>query len=238
MDNARILLVEDDLNLGSLVEEYLQSLGYTITWATNGEEGYHKFVAEAFDLCILDVMLPKKDGFTLAADIRLLNEKVPIIFLTAKGQNEDKIQGFKAGCDDYITKPFISEELSLRIEAILKRCRVPLDDYSGKIQIGKYTFDPANQLLVIRDKARNLTVKEAALLKLLCIHSNNLLPRDKAQKEVWGNSDYFIGRSMDVFIAKLRKYLSLDEDVCIQNIHGAGFKLEVKKSGIEQKTLK
>lgn len=233
MANSKILLVEDDVNLGALVEEYLQSLGYSVKLALNGEEGYRVFISGIFDLCILDVMLPKKDGFTLASEIRSLNENVPIIFLTAKGQNEDRINGFKIGCDDYITKPFISEELSLRIEAILKRCGIK-DNKEEKFNIGKYTFDPLNQLLIIKDSAQKLTVKEAALLKLLCTNFNNLLPRDKAQKEVWGSSDYFIGRSMDVFITKLRKYLSLDPDVSIQNIHGAGFKLELKQS-VDQK---
>lgn len=233
MANSKILLVEDDVNLGALVEEYLQSLGYSVKLALNGEEGYRVFISGIFDLCILDVMLPKKDGFTLASEIRSLNENVPIIFLTAKGQNEDRINGFKIGCDDYITKPFISEELSLRIEAILKRCGIK-DNKEEKFNIGKYTFDPLNQLLIIKDSAQKLTVKEAALLKLLCANFNNLLPRDKAQKEVWGSSDYFIGRSMDVFITKLRKYLSLDPDVSIQNIHGAGFKLELKQS-VDQK---
>lgn len=233
MANSKILLVEDDVNLGALVEEYLQSLGYSVKLALNGEEGYRVFISGIFDLCILDVMLPKKDGFTLASEIRSINENVPIIFLTAKGQNEDRINGFKIGCDDYITKPFISEELSLRIEAILKRCGIK-DNKEEKFNIGKYTFDPLNQLLIIKDSAQKLTVKEAALLKLLCTNFNNLLPRDKAQKEVWGSSDYFIGRSMDVFITKLRKYLSLDPDVSIQNIHGAGFKLELKQS-VDQK---
>ncbi|HLN52882.1 MAG TPA: response regulator transcription factor [Lentimicrobium sp.] len=234
MDNARILLVEDDHNLGALIEEYLQSLGYRVVLTANGEEGLRVFKNMKFDLCILDVMLPKKDGFTLAVDIRNLDDKIPIIFLTAKGQNDDRIKGFKSGCDDYITKPFISEELSLRIEAILKRCGISSEKNHEIIKIGKYSFDPFNQLLVIDDCSQKLTVKEAALLRLLCANINKLLPRDKAQLEVWGSSDYFIGRSMDVFIAKLRKYLSHDADVSIQNIHGSGFKLEVRKSTTPQ----
>ncbi len=238
MDKTRILLVEDDINLGALVQEYLQSLGYHVDLAVNGEDGLRAFSTGQFDLCILDVMLPKKDGFTLATDIRAVDTKVPIIFLTAKGQNEDKIRGFKTGCDDYITKPFISEELSLRIEAILKRCSYSDGKNEDILYIGKYTFDALNQLLIIDDNTQKLTVKEAALLKLLCNNLNKLMPRDKAQKEVWGNSDYFIGRSMDVFITKLRKYLSLDPDVSIQNIHGSGFKLEVRKALVDKETVK
>ncbi len=236
MDNARILLVEDDINLGALVEEYLISQGYSVELAVNGEDGLQAFNTGRFDLCILDVMLPKKDGFTLASDIKRTDDKVPIIFLTAKGQNEDKIKGFKAGCDDYITKPFISEELILRIEAILKRCGYSSGNHDDIIYIGKYTFDTLNQLLTIDGKTQKLTVKEAALLKLMCNNLNKLMARDYAQREVWGNSDYFIGRSMDVFITKLRKYLSSDPDVSIQNIHGSGFKLEVKESLVNTQT--
>lgn len=227
---GKILLVEDDKNLGALVQEYLGMLGYETTLAINGEEGHIRFISGNFDLCILDVMLPKKDGFTLASDIRETDDKIPIIFLTARGQNEDRIKGFKAGCDDYITKPFSSEELALRIEAIFKRCGLIslAKNENGKIMIGRYIFDPHNQILTLDNKVQKLTVKEASLLKLLCQNVNNLLPRDIAQKEVWGTSDYFIGRSMDVFITKLRKYLIYDPEVSIQNVHGAGFKLEVK----------
>jgi two-component system, OmpR family, response regulator len=229
-NKAKILLVEDDKNLGALIEEYLGMLGYETTLAVNGEEGYTKFITGNFDLCILDVMLPRKDGFTLATEIREADDKIPIIFLTARGQNDDRIKGFKAGCDDYITKPFSSEELALRIEAIFKRCGFisASRKENGKIMIGRYEFDPHNQILTIDGKVQKLTVKEASLLKLLCLNVNNLLPRNEAQKEVWGTSDYFIGRSMDVFITKLRKYLIHDPEVSIQNVHGAGFKLEVK----------
>lgn len=240
-NNARILLVEDDVNLGTLVEEYLTMLGYHTTLAVDGSEGFRVFKSQVFDLCILDVMLPKKDGFTLASEIRELNEIVPIIFLTARGHNDDRIKGFKAGCDDYITKPFSSEELALRIEAILKRCGFSPNGKNGKniekILIGKYQFDPFNQQLSFDGMIQNLTVKESALLKALCMDIGNLLPRDKAQKEVWGTSDYFIGRSMDVFITKLRKYLSHDPDVAIINVHGAGFKLEIKGYHDSEQTL-
>lgn len=235
-NNACILLVEDDLNLGNLVEEYLNMLGYTTILAVDGNEGLQFYKSQPFDLCILDVMLPKKDGFTLATEIRELNEIIPIIFLTARGQNEDRIKGFKAGCDDYITKPFSSEELALRIEAILKRCGFNSNGKNNrnneKISIGRYLFDPFNQQLSLDGAIQNLTVKESALLKALCMNMGNLLPRDQAQKEVWGTSDYFIGRSMDVFITKLRKYLNHDPNVAILNVHGAGFKLEVKDNQV------
>jgi DNA-binding response OmpR family regulator len=227
--NTRILLVEDDANLGALLEEYLTSQGYSISLAVNGEDGLEMYKSGIFDLCILDVMLPRKDGFSLAADIRKIDHKVPLIFLTARGHNDDRIKGFKAGCDDYITKPFSSEELTLRIQAILKRCGLNLDARNKeKIQIGKYIFDPYNHILNYEDTQHKLTTKEASLLRLLCINKNRLLPRDVAQKEVWGTSDYFIGRSMDVFITKLRKYLCKDESVAIINVHGTGFKLEVR----------
>lgn len=226
---AKILLVEDDDNLGELVKEYLEMLGYEISLAVNGEDGWITFTSQQFDLCILDVMLPKKDGFTLATQIRDVNDNIPIVFLTARGQRDDKVKGFKSGCDDYITKPFSSEELALRIEAILKRCGIT----SGKkteeiIKIGKYSFDTFNLLLIRDESIQKLTVKEGALLRLLASNMNKLMPRETAQKEVWGTSDYFIGRSMDVFITRLRKYLLQDPDVCIQNIHGSGFKLYVK----------
>lgn len=226
---AKILLVEDDDNLGELVREYLEMLGYDIRLAVNGEEGWVAFGSQQFDICILDVMLPKKDGFTLATQIREVNDGIPIVFLTARGQKDDKVKGFKSGCDDYITKPFSSEELALRIEAILKRCGINSAKKPEEIiRIGRYTFDTFNLLLVIDNTVQKLTVKEGALLKLLASSMNKLLPREIAQKEVWGTSDYFIGRSMDVFITRLRKYLRLDPDVCIQNIHGSGFKLSVK----------
>jgi len=177
-------------------------------------------------------MMPKKDGFTLAGEIKNENEDIPIIFLTAKGLKEDRITGFKTGCDDYITKPFSSEELSLRIEAILRRC-VKKENGSVVIKheiynLGKYTFDPANMLLVGDSSERTLTRKESALLRLLCIHKNKLLTREEALMNIWGDDDYFIGRSMDVFISKLRKYLKDEPTISISNVHGTGFKLEVK----------
>lgn len=227
---TKILLVEDDPNLSAVLSDYLEMLEYSTTQASDGEEGLVKFRQDNFDLCILDVMLPKRDGFSLAKDIRELNEQVPVVFLTARGQNDDRIAGFRVGCDDYITKPFSSEELALRIEAILKRCmNRTMRPQNSIFDIGRYRFDAVNLLLVFNNEEQKLTPKEAALLKLLCAYKNNLLPRDFALKEIWGDSDYFIGRSMDVFIARLRKYLRHDPSVVIQNVHGSGFKLEVKE---------
>lgn len=227
---ARILLVEDDHNLSAVLQDYLELLGYNIVLATDGEQGLEFFKKGDFDLCILDVMLPKKDGFALATDIRAINQQSPVIFLTALGQSESRINGFKVGCDDYITKPFSSEELALRIEAILKRCmNQNMRPRSDFFVLGTTRFDSGNMLLITNDKEQKLTPKENALLKLLCMNKNNLLSRDRALTEIWGETDYFYGRSMDVFITRLRKYLKDEPTVNIQNVHGTGFKLEVKE---------
>ena len=227
---AKILLVEDDNNLSAVLLDYLELLGYKVALAADGEQGYELFKEGDFDLYILDVMLPRKDGFTLAADIRKTNKQSPIIFLTALGQSENRITGFKSGCDDYITKPFSSEELALRIQAILKRCmNQNMRPHSENYSLGMIHFDVANMMLTYDGKEKTLTPKENALLKLLCVHKNNLVPREQALTEIWGSTDYFFGRSMDVFIARLRKHLSVDSSVAIQNVHGTGFRLEVKK---------
>jgi len=231
LQKFNILLVEDDENLSIVLEDYLEMLGYKIVLCRDGEEGIEAFNKYPFDLCILDVMLPKKDGFALAGEIRRINLDTPIIFLTAKSLKDDRIKGFLVGCDDYITKPFSTEELSLRIKAILKRClnKNQPGGFSGDgcYQIGIFTFDFINMILSAEKSVINLTKKEAALLKILFEYKNQLLPRDIAMKRVWGSNDYFIGRSMDVFIAKLRKYLKTDPGISITNVHGAGFKLEV-----------
>jgi len=233
---TRILLVEDDSNLGDVLRDYLELQEYEVVRAMDGVEGLESFRLQPFDLLILDVMLPRKDGFTLASEIRMINHQVPIIFLTARGQTEDRVTGFKAGCDDYITKPFSSEELELRIGAILRRCRtmetngqsIPLNNGSVFV-LGKYTFDSANHELRIDDKRIGLTTKEVELLRVLYSHKNQLITREKTLKAVWGSDNYFIGRSMDVFITKLRKYLKDDPDISIVNVHGTGFRLEVKE---------
>lgn len=228
---TKILLVEDDPNLSMVLQDYLEMLDYEICLARDGVDGLTAFRKQKFDLCVLDIMMPKKDGFTLAEEIRKSNSQVPIIFLTAKSLKEDRIRGFQQGGDDYITKPFSTEELSLRIKAILKRTQSNLLENIGKedeiYKIGKYTFDYNNMLLKGGEEERHLTRKEAGLLKLLAMNKNSLLQRDFALKTIWGDNDYFIGRSMDVFIAKLRKYLKEDPDICITNVHGMGFKLEV-----------
>lgn len=233
MNKGKILLVEDDPNLSMVLQDYLEILGYKVHLSNNGVEGLMAFSKGSFDMCILDVMMPRKDGFTLAEDIRRTNKEIPIIFLTAKSLKEDRIKGFQAGCDDYITKPFSTEELSLRIEAILRRCQVPENDdikeKSSICQIGGYTFDVENMLLKGFDESRSLTRKETALLSILCENQNKLITREFLLKKVWGDDDYFLGRSMDVFIAKLRKYLNADTSISITNVHGAGFKLETGK---------
>ncbi len=233
---VKILLVEDDLNLGDVLRDYLELQEYEVERALDGAEGLEQFMAHTFDLLILDVMLPRKDGFTLAKEIRVMNPHVPIIFLTARGQMEDRITGFKAGCDDYISKPFSSEELELRISAILRRSRQPGDAAKqeellsdGVFALGKYTFDLTNHQLRIADKRISLTTKEVELLRVLYSHKNQLITREKTLKAVWGSDNYFIGRSMDVFITKLRKYLKDDPDISIVNVHGTGFRLEVKE---------
>jgi DNA-binding response OmpR family regulator len=233
---TRILLVEDDANLGDVLCDYLEMQGYEVSRAMDGLAGLELFKRESFDLLLLDVMLPKKDGFTLASEIRVLNLEVPIIFLTARGQTEDRIEGFKTGCDDYILKPFSTEELELRIGAILRRCRQ--GDHNGHLNgaasggiypMGKYIFDSSNQELRIDGKRIGLTTKEVELLRVLYSHKNQLITREKTLKAVWGSDNYFIGRSMDVFITKLRKYLKDDPDISIVNVHGSGFRLEVKE---------
>lgn len=230
--SARILFVEDDPNLSMILQDYLEMIGYQVEHASDGEKGLEFFNKNIYDLLILDVMMPKKDGFSLAEDVRKQNASIPIIFLTAKNMKEDRIRGFQTGCDDYVTKPFSTEELNLRIKAIMKRCAI-LEVDSDEINeaevfdVGKFRFDCTNMLLISSDGERRLTRKETSLLKLLCLNMNNLLPRDVALETIWGENDYFIGRSMDVFITKLRKYLKEDPDVRITNVHGIGFKLEV-----------
>lgn len=227
---ARILLVEDDMNLGFVVQDNLKMSGYKVVLATDGKQGLQQFSEGEYDLCILDVMLPQKDGFTLAEDIRKINTDIPIIFLTAKNMTEDRIKGFKSGADDYITKPFSTEELMLRIDAILKRIN-PLKQREQKdfFTIGKFTFNYPNYTLVFDNKQeQKLTKKEAEVLKLLCVHKGQVLPRELVLNMIWGDDSYFNGRSLDVFITRLRKYLKADEKVSITNIHGVGFKLNDK----------
>ena len=224
-EKLKILLCEDDENLGMLLREYLQAKGYMTELCADGEAGFKAFMKSKFDICVLDVMMPKKDGFTLAQEIRQTNAEMPIIFLTAKTQKEDIVDGFKLGADDYITKPFSMEELVFRIEAILRRVRGKKSKESTLYNIGQFTFDTQKQLLSIGDEHRKLTTKENELLSLLCSHANEILQRDFALKTIWIDDNYFNARSMDVYITKLRKHLKDDPQIEIINIHGKGYKL-------------
>lgn len=224
-----ILLAEDDLNLGFVISDQLKTEGYKVTLAIDGVDALKRFNEQTYHLCIFDVMMPKKDGFTLARDIRNINNEIPILFLTAKSMTEDKVEGFNAGGDDYLTKPFSVEELLLRIKSLLKRVNIRTETPEEKIiQIGNFSFDTENLTLTIQSEVKSLTKKEAQILKLLYKFKNQVMPREVILNTVWGQDDYFMGRSLDVFITKLRKYLKEDESIHISNIHGVGFKLEVK----------
>lgn len=226
-EKISVLLAEDDRNLGNLLREYLEAKGYHTKLAVNGKEAYDFFGKEKFDLCLLDVMMPVKDGFTLAREIRSADNNIPIVFLTAKSMKEDTIEGFSVGADDYITKPFSMEELLARITAILRRVKGQTLKQSeqNEFKIGKYKFNYTERTLELKGKKAELTTKEADLLKLLCINSNDVVDRNFALRSVWQNDSYFSARSMDVYISKLRKYLNEDPKVEILNIHGRGFKL-------------
>ncbi|WP_294679151.1 response regulator transcription factor [uncultured Fluviicola sp.] len=224
---AKILLVEDDTNLGFVISDQLKSEGYQVSLCTNGMDGHMRFSEDEFHMCIFDVMMPKKDGFTLAREIRTMNQDIPILFLTAKAMTEDKIAGFNAGGDDYLTKPFSFDELSVRVKALLKRVNIQDEPEQKIVHIGTYVFDTENFTLKHPEFEKTLTKKEAMVLKILCKFKNAVVPRENILTAVWGQDDYFAGRSMDVFITKLRKYFSMDPKIAISNIHGIGFKLEV-----------
>ena len=224
-DKVKILLCEDDENLGMLLREFLQAKGFNADLCSDGEKGYKEFLKGKYDLCVLDVMMPKKDGFTLAQEIRNVNNEIPIIFLTAKNLKEDILEGFKIGADDYITKPFSMEELVFRIGAILRRVKGKKDKEITLYKIGRYTFDTQKQVLISKDKTQKLTTKESELLALLCAHVNEILERNFALKTIWIDDNYFNARSMDVYITKLRKLLKDDPNIEIINIHGKGYKL-------------
>jgi len=227
----KLLLVEDDPNLGLLLQDYLQLKGkFDVVLCTDGEQGYKAFTKEPFDLCISDVMMPKKDGFTLGKEVRKINPKVPIIFATAKAMMEDKVEAFNLGGDDYITKPFRIEELLLRINALLKRVSSDQQDnlaQQSKFDIGKFKFDYTAQLISNGTHQQKVSTKEAELLRLLCMRKNEVLTREEALLSIWHDDNYFNGRSMDVFLSKLRKYLREDPRVEIVNVHGKGYKLLV-----------
>jgi len=227
MDNLKVLIVEDDPNLGQILSEYLDIKGLNTTLCKDGEEGLSTYNHGKFDLCILDIMMPKKDGFTLAQEIRLKGDGIPIIFLTAKSMKEDTIKGLKIGADDYMTKPFSMEELLLRIQAVMRRVgnNNSIDPEATVLTIGKYTFDTNKQQLEENGEITKLTTKEAALLKMLVLYKNKTLKRKTALLKVWGDDSYFNARSMDVYITKLRKIIKGDDKLKILTVHGEGFKL-------------
>lgn len=231
----KLLLCEDDPNLGSLLAHYLAAKGYTVDHRPDGRQGLEAYRQGGYDLLILDVMMPHKDGFTMAREIRQGDDRTPIIFLTAKSMKQDAIAGFQSGADDYVTKPFSMEELLLRVSAVLRRARgiVAEDETPTTFNIGGFVFDARKQTLAHEGAtgARKLTTKETDLLRMLCLHANGLLTRSEALKQVWGDDNYFNGRSMDVYIAKLRKYLAADPRVEIINVHGKGFRLVVREEG-------
>lgn len=224
---TRVLLAEDDENLGSLLQEYLAAKNYETDWVTNGERAFRYFEQYHYDICIFDVMMPIKDGFTLASEIRMMNATIPIIFLTAKSLKDDVLQGFSVGADDYITKPFSMEELLFRLEAILRRTKGKQGADQNEWVIGKFTYDAKKQELKDGNLTQKLTTKESDLLKLLSINVNQVLERNFALKAIWIDDNYFNARSMDVYITKLRKYLKSDPSVQIINVHGKGYKLVV-----------
>lgn len=227
MDNLKVLIVEDDPNLGQILSEYLGIKGLDTTLCKDGEEGFDSYNHGAFDLCILDIMMPKKDGFTLAKEIRNKDKNIPIIFLTAKSMKEDTIRGLKIGADDYMTKPFSMEELLLRIQAVMRRVGNgnSYDPNSSVFQVGKFEFNNDKQQLNSDGEITNLTTKESELLKMLVINKNKTLQRSIALKNIWGDDSYFNARSMDVYITKLRKLLKEDDSLRIITVHGEGFKL-------------
>jgi DNA-binding response OmpR family regulator len=223
-EKLKILLAEDDLNLGVLLVDYLQAEGFDVRLCKDGELALKAFLAEQFDLCLFDVMMPVMDGFTLAKKVRIKNKKVPIIFITARSQKEDKLKGYDLGADDYITKPFDEEELLWKIKAVIRR--IPETKSESKIEIisiGKYVFDVNNQSLSINGNSKRITERECEILKYLSTHKNNVVKREELLKDLWGENDYFFGRSLDVFITKIRKYLREDPELSIENVFGVGF---------------
>ena len=224
---AHLLYVEDDESLSFVTRDNLELQGYKMTCCENGKQAMEVIKHNDFDLCILDVMLPDVDGFTIAEEIRKFNTQVPILFLTAKSMKEDRIRGLKLGADDYITKPFSIEELILKIEIFLRRSKVSSPSVPTYLTVGNYLLDHKNLTLKFEDQAKNLTQKEADLLKMLIENKNEVIKRSLILETLWGEDDYFLGRSLDVFISRLRKYLSQDIRIKIENIHSVGFKMKV-----------
>jgi DNA-binding response OmpR family regulator len=228
---TKILLVEDDVNFGAVMRDYLAMNGYDVTLCPDGNKGWNRFSNESFDLCILDVMMPGRDGFSLAAGIRKVNPSIPIVYLTAKTLKEDIRQGYTTGADDYITKPFDPEILLLKLGALLKRSGTVVNDSDqNQFEIGRYRFNHRLRELELDGETRKLSPREADLLRLLCVHVNDVLSREKALLQIWGEDNYFTGRSMDVFITRIRKYLKDEPAVEIMNVHGSGFRMVVNRT--------
>lgn len=223
----RILLIEDDSNLGFVMEDQLKRLNYSVEWAKNGQEGLKFVLNREYDIAILDVMLPQISGFEIAEEIVDNKPELPFLFVTARNMIDDKVKGLKLG-EDYLTKPFEFEELRIRLEKILNRNNNKSNDSQKHFQIGDYEFDTVNQLLIWAGNERKLTKREVDVLEQLCLHKNEVMNRDDALRKIWGNNDYFNGRSMDVFISRIRKYLSEDPNIQIINVHGVGFKLAIR----------
>ena len=225
---AHLFYVEDDESLGFVTRDNLELQGYTVTYCENGKQAMEKIRENNFDLCILDVMLPDTDGFTIAEEIRKFNTQVPIIFLTAKSMKEDRIRGLRLGADDYMTKPFSIEELILKVEIFLRRSKIATAPVPTYLTIGNYLLDHKNLLLKFGKQAKNLTQKEADLLKMFMENKNEVIKRSYILETLWGEDDYFLGRSLDVFISRLRKYLSQDERISVENIHSVGFRMKIE----------
>ena len=225
MTKQRILLVEDDTNFGNLLRDTLMFNDFEVDLERDGVQGLRAYKQGEYDLCIFDIMMPKKDGLTLATEVKAIDNGQPLIFLTAKGQKEDIIAGYSAGADDYLVKPFDTDVLLYKIQAIIGRNLADVEEEPDEIQIGKLTFKPKIRQLIVGDSITKLSPKECDLLKLLAARKNQLLPRSKALLKIWKEDNYFTGRSMDVYVAKLRKYLKVDESLRIENVHGEGFRL-------------
>jgi len=230
-NQINVLLAEDDKNLGSVLTSYLNAKGFPTTLCINGQEAFNEFKKDKFDFCIVDVMMPIMDGFTLAKEIRQIDQKIPILFLTAKSMQEDKLKGFEIGADDYLTKPFSMEELLMRMQAIIRRTTESklMETTRTFYEIGQFTFDYNRQILKIKEEEQKLTSKESELLKMLCDNINDVLDRSVALKKIWHDDSYFNARSMDVYVTKLRKYLKADPNIELINVHGVGFKLVINK---------
>ncbi len=224
MDTIKILFAEDDVNLGKVLTNFLTGKGYEVSHATNGEIAYEMFCTGTYDICVIDVMMPLMDGFTLAQEIRKLDKKIPIIFLTAKNLQEDMIKGLSIGGDDYITKPFAIDVLLARIQALLRRTNINQEEEEEIVQLGSITFDKKRQVLIIQGEEKRITTRETQLLQMLLDHRNDVLERGYALKKIWGDDSFYNARNMDVYITKLRKYFKSEPKIQIINIHGTGFK--------------